>query len=116
GGHSFRRILHFEDQTGHEVHRTLLSRVRENPNIELLENHFAIDLITNKQIDTYNMGPTRCVGTYSLNKKTGEVEAFLGKSTILATGGAGKVYLYTSNWSGATGDGIAMAYRAGARI
>ncbi|WP_413290236.1 L-aspartate oxidase [Bdellovibrio sp. HCB337] len=116
GGHSFRRILHFEDQTGHEVHRTLLKRVRENPNIELLENHFAIDLIINKQVNTYDMSPTRCVGTYSLNKTTGEVEAFLGKSTVLATGGAGKVYLYTSNWSGATGDGIAMAYRAGARI
>jgi L-aspartate oxidase len=116
GGHSYRRILHFEDQTGHEVHRTLLRRVRENGNIELLENHFAIDLIINKQVDTYDMGPTRCVGTYSLNKESGEVEAFLGKTTILATGGAGKVYLYTSNWSGATGDGIAMAYRAGARI
>ncbi|HEY8269912.1 MAG TPA: L-aspartate oxidase [Pseudobdellovibrionaceae bacterium] len=116
GGHSYRRILHFEDQTGHEVHQTLLRRIRENPNIELLENHFAIDLIINKQVDTYDMSPTRCVGAYSLNKKTGEVAAFLGKSTVLATGGAGKVYLYTSNWSGATGDGIAMAYRAGARI
>lgn len=116
GGHSFRRILHFEDQTGHEVHRTLLKQVRANPNIELLERHFAIDLIINKQVDIYDMNPTRCVGTYSLNKDSGEVEAFLAKSTILATGGAGKVYLYTSNWSGATGDGIAMAYRAGARI
>ncbi|MGZ3744631.1 MAG: L-aspartate oxidase, partial [Pseudobdellovibrionaceae bacterium] len=116
GGHSYRRILHFEDQTGHQVHRTLLERVRENPNIELLEDHFAIDLIINKQVDTYDMSPTRCVGTYCLDKKTGEVAAFLGKATILATGGAGKVYLYTSNWSGATGDGIAMAYRAGARI
>lgn len=116
GGHSFRRILHFEDQTGHEVHRTVLKKVRENPNIELLENHFAIDLIINKQVDTYDMSPSRCVGAYSLNKTTGEVEAFLGKCTVLATGGAGKVYLYTSNWGGATGDGIAMAYRAGARI
>lgn len=116
GGHSFRRILHFEDQTGHELHRTLLKRVRENSNIELLEQHFAIDLIINKQVDTYDMSPTRCVGAYSLNKVNGEVEAFLGKHTVLATGGAGKVYLYTSNWSGATGDGIAMAYRAGARI
>jgi L-aspartate oxidase len=116
GGHSFRRILHVEDQTGHEVHRTLLKRVRENSNIQLLENHFAIDLIINKQVDIYDMQPARCVGTYSLNKQTGEVEAFLGKTIVLATGGAGKVYLYTSNWSGATGDGIAMAYRAGARI
>lgn len=116
GGHSFRRILHFEDQTGHEIHRALLERVRKNPQIELLENHFAIDLIINKQIDLYDMSPTRCEGVYSLNRDTGEVEAFLAKSTALATGGAGKVYLYTSNWSGATGDGIAMAYRAGARI
>lgn len=116
GGHSFRRILHYEDQTGHEVHSTLLKRVRENPNINLLENHFAIDLIINKQVNTYDMSPTRCVGAYSLNKSSGEVEAFIGRTTILATGGAGKVYLYTSNWGGATGDGIAMAYRAGARI
>jgi len=116
GGHTFRRILHFEDQTGHEVHRTLLKQVRANPNIEILEHHFAIDLIINKQVDLYDMSPTRCVGTYSLNKDSGEVEAFLAKTTVLATGGAGKVYLYTSNWSGATGDGIAMGYRAGARI
>lgn len=116
GGHSFRRILHFEDQTGHEVHRALLQKVRENPNILLLENHFAIDLIINKQVDIHDMSPSRCVGAYSLKKESGEVEAFLAKTTALATGGAGKVYLYTSNWSGATGDGIAMAYRAGARI
>ncbi len=116
GGHSFRRILHVEDQTGHQLHRTLLKLVQEHPNIELLEEHFAIDLIINKQVDTYDMSPARCVGTYALNKKTGEVDAYLGKSTVLATGGAGKVYLYTTNWSGATGDGIAMAYRAGARV
>lgn len=116
GGHAFRRILHIEDHTGHEVHQALLKQVRSNSNITLLENCFAIDLIMNKQINTYDMSPARCVGTYALDKKTGEVNAYLAKSTILATGGAGKVYLYTTNWSGATGDGIAMAYRAGARI
>lgn len=116
GGHSFRRILHVEDQTGHQLHRALLKLVREHPNIELLEEHFAIDLIINKQVNTYDMSPPSCVGIYALNKTTGEVDAYLGKSTILATGGAGKVYLYTTNWSGATGDGIAMAYRAGARV
>jgi L-aspartate oxidase len=116
GGHSFRRILHFEDQTGLEIHRTLLSRVRENPNITLLENYYAIDLIVNKEVDPNDMSPVRCIGSYALNKATGEVHTFLAKNTALATGGAGKVYLYTSNWSGATGDGIAMAYRVGARI
>lgn len=116
GGHSYRRILHFEDQTGHEVHKSVLREVRANPNIEILEDFFAIDLIMNKQIQTYDMGPAKCEGVYALNKHTGQVDAFLGKATVLATGGAGKVYLYTSNWSGATGDGIAMAFRAGARI
>lgn len=116
GGHSFRRILHFEDQTGLEIHRALLKRVREHQNIQIFENHFAIDLLVNKQVDPTDMGPTRCVGCYALDKSRGEVVSFLAKHTILASGGAGKVYLYTSNWSGATGDGIAMAYRAGARI
>ena len=116
GGHSFRRILHVEDQTGAEIHRTLLQRVRENSNIEIYENHFAIDLIVNKQVNPHDMSPTRCIGAYVLNTQNGEVTTFLGKVSALATGGAGKVYLYTSNWSGATGDGIAMAYRAGCRI
>ena len=116
GGHSRRRILHFEDQTGLEVHRTLLARVRENSNITLMERHYAIDLIVNKEIDPLDMNPVQCMGCYALDKETGEVNTFLARNTILATGGAGKVYLYTSNWSGATGDGIAMAYRVGARI
>ncbi len=116
GGHSFRRILHFEDQTGSEIHRALLKQVRANPNIQLLENHYAIDLIVNKEIDPMDMDPVRCVGCYALDKTKNTVHSFIAKHTILATGGAGKVYLYTSNWSGATGDGIAMAYRVGARI
>lgn len=116
GGHSKRRILHFEDQTGLEIHRTLLARALENPNITLMEKFYAIDLIVNKEVDPADMAPVTCIGSYALNKDTGEVHTFIAKNTALATGGAGKVYLYTSNWSGATGDGIAMAYRVGARI
>ena len=80
------------------------------------ENHFAIDLIMNKQVDPAIVGPTTVIGVYALDKKSETVEVFTARTTILATGGAGKVYLYTSNWSGATGDGIAMAYRAGCRV
>lgn len=116
GGHSERRILHFEDQTGAEIQKKLLQKVMNHPSITLLENTFAIDLIVNKQTDPSFVGKTQVIGAYALDKKTGQVNIFKSKVTILATGGAGKVYLYTSNWSGATGDGIAMAYRAGARI
>lgn len=116
GGHSERRILHFEDQTGAEIQRKLLQQIKEHPQIQVFENTFAIDLIVNKQTDPTFIGKTRVIGVYALDKKSGQVHIFSSKATILATGGAGKVYLYTSNWSGATGDGIAMAYRAGARI
>lgn len=116
GGHRVRRILHFEDHTGAEIHRALLSACQKHPNIQIVEDHFAIDLILNKQVDANDINPNRCVGAYVLNKNSGEVSVYLAKSTILSTGGAGKVYLYTSNWSGATGDGVAIAYRAGARI
>lgn len=116
GGHSFRRILHFADQTGHHIHSTLLKKVRENPNIELREDLFAIDLIVSQQLEPQKVSTNHCVGIYALEPSTGIVHTFVAKNTILSTGGAGKVYLYTTNWSGATGDGIAMAYRAGARI
>ncbi len=116
GAHSFRRVVHFEDNTGREVHRALLAKCRENSNIEIIEDHFAIDLIVNKQADPSDMSATRCIGAYVLDRNNSEVKIFLAKSTILSTGGAGKAYLYTSNWSGATGDGVAMAFRAGARI
>ena len=116
GGHSFRRILHHEDQTGAEIHKKLWHQALNHPRITILENHFAIDLIVNKQADPSITGPTSIVGLYVLDKITDEVKIISSKSCILATGGAGKVYLYTSNWGGATGDGIAMAYRAGARI
>jgi len=116
GGHSFRRIFHHEDQTGLAIHHQLLKLVRSHPNIKIFENCFTIDLILNKKIWPYQMGPSYCLGTYALLTKKQEVVSFLSQNTLLATGGAGKAYLYTSNWSGATGDGIAMAYRAGARI
>lgn len=116
GGHSFRRILHFEDQTGAEIHQKLWRQVQAHPQIEILEDHFAIDLLVNKKIDPAQTGPTAIAGVYALDKTTEEVKIITATATVLATGGAGKVYLYTSNWSGATGDGIAMAYRAGARV
>ncbi len=116
GGHSERRIFHFEDQTGAEIHKKLWKKVLNHPNIQIFEDHFAIDLIVNKQVDPQIVGPTQVIGSYVLDKKTGEVKTLTADLTILATGGAGKVYLYTSNWGGATGDGLAMAYRCGARI
>jgi L-aspartate oxidase len=116
GGHTVRRILHIADHTGQELHSQLLTRVLKHPNIRVLENHYAIDLILNRHVNPHHVGPSRCWGAFVLNRETGEVFPILSQSTFLATGGAGKVYLYTSNWSGATGDGIAMAHRAGARI
>lgn len=116
GGHSFRRILHHEDQTGAEIHSKIWAQVQKHSNIEVFENHFAIDLLVNKKIDPSAAGPTSIVGVYVLDKISGEVKTIKATATVLASGGAGKVYLYTSNWSGATGDGIAMAYRAGARV
>lgn len=107
GGHSQRRIFHVADHTGLEIHRQLLVRAQEEKNIEFVEDALAIDLILHQG---------RARGAYFFNKKTSSVTAVLAQATVLATGGAGKVYLYTSNWHGATGDGIAMAHRAGAQI
>ncbi len=113
GGHSKRRILHAKDATGREIERALLAAVAKEPNITVLENHFAIDLITTNKLG-YE-GQNRCVGAYVLSA-SGVVETFVAPVVLLATGGCGKVYLYTTNPDIATGDGTAMAYRAGASI
>lgn len=116
GGHSQRRILHVEDHTGLDIQRQLLAKVRENPDIDLYEDCLALELITNWTIDPIVSGSRKVVGAYFLNKNTQDIFPVLSDRTVLATGGAGKAYLYTSNWSGATADGIAMAYMAGARV
>ena len=113
GGHSARRVIHVADATGLAVQETLTKKVRANPNITVLEDHIAIDLITGDKLGT---GEKRCFGAYVLNNCDGEVETIGAANTMLATGGAGKVYLYTTNPDTSTGDGIAMAYRAGCRV
>ncbi len=114
GGHSKRRILHAKDVTGREVERALLAAVAEQPQIHIYENHLAIDLITSQKLGY--AGDNRCLGVHGLDKKTGLVRTFAAPVTLLATGGCGKVYLYTTNPDIATGDGVAMAYRAGAAV
>ncbi|MBT9522836.1 MAG: L-aspartate oxidase [Dechloromonas sp.] len=113
GGHSARRVIHVADATGMAVQDTLTKKVRANPNITVLEDHIAIDLITGDKLGT---GEKRCFGAYILNNRDGEVVTIGAANTLLATGGAGKVYLYTTNPDTSTGDGIAMAYRAGCRV
>ena len=114
GGHSHRRIAHAADATGRAVQKTLVSQLKEHPNIEVLEHHIAVDLITSKKLNRTN--ENRCYGAYALNNKTGKVYTIGARFTALATGGAGKVYLYTTNPDVATGDGVAMGWRAGCRV
>ncbi|MDQ2823183.1 MAG: L-aspartate oxidase [Pseudomonadota bacterium] len=124
GGHSQRRIIHAADATGHAVQVTLEEKVRAHPNITLFEHHCAIDVITSDKLDRKSVhggtphlvGQPRCYGLYVQDEKTGNVLTFEAEHTVLATGGAGKVYLYTTNPDTATGDGIAMAWRAGCRV
>jgi L-aspartate oxidase len=124
GGHSQRRIIHAADATGHAVQVTLEQKVRAHPNISLFEHHCAIDVITSDKLTPNGVhggapslvGQPRCYGLYVQDEKSGKVLTFEAEHTVLATGGAGKVYLYTTNPDTATGDGIAMAWRAGCRV
>lgn len=115
GGHSRRRILHAGDITGEELIRALVKECRNNKNIEILEHHHAIDLLTTERLGWSNES-NKCLGAYVLDVKNDQVKTLLSKTTILASGGAGKVYQYTTNPDVATGDGIAMAYRANAEV
>jgi L-aspartate oxidase len=113
GGHSHRRVIHAADATGREVETRLESRVRARENTDLFEGHIAVDLITGRKL---GIGPDRCLGAYVLDLDSGEVKTFLARFVVVATGGASKAYLYTSNPDVSTGDGIAMAWRAGCRV
>ena len=114
GGHSHRRVIHAADATGKAIEETLEQKVRRHPNIALHEQHIAIDLITSKKLGLDD--ENRCLGVYVLNKESDSVEVFSASAVVLATGGASKVYLYTSNPDTSTGDGIAMAWRAGCSV
>ena len=114
GGHTRRRILHHKDTTGREIETKLLAEVRDHSKIDLFEHHFAIDLITTSKLALE--GPDRCVGIYALCEETGIVITMRSDRVFLMTGGSGRVYLYTTNPDIATGDGVAMAWRAGCEI
>lgn len=113
GGHSHRRVIHSADATGRAIETTLEQQARAHPNITLFEQHIAIDLITGRKL---GLATSRCLGAYILDRAQGRVGVFRARFVVLATGGASKVYLYTSNPDTVTGDGIAMAWRAGCRV
>ncbi|GMT42292.1 MAG: L-aspartate oxidase [bacterium] len=115
GGHSKRRIVHAADVTGREIGRALVDAVKAEPNITLFENHIAIDLVLRSKIEDSSQTQDRVVGAFALSPEKGDVKTILAPITFLAAGGCGKVYLYTSNPDISSGDGIAMAFRAGAR-
>jgi L-aspartate oxidase len=114
GGHSHRRIVHAADATGSAVQKTLVGQVKSHPNIDVLEWHIAVDLVGSRKLGV--AGPNRVLGAYVLDIRADHVETFGARFTILATGGTGKVYLYTTNPDTATGDGLAMGWRAGASV
>ncbi len=114
GGHHKRRVLHAGDITGAELERVMVEAVKRQPNITILENHIAVDLVVSRGYDKNS--PNRCFGAYVLDISSNKVITFLAPATVIACGGTGKVYLYTSNPDVACGSGIAMAYRAGAEI
>lgn len=119
GGHNTRRIIHHTDNTGSAIEKALIKAVLNHPNIQILKETTAIDLLTPSHHSTEKLSiyePLSCIGAYLLDQKTGKVMTCLAKKTILATGGLGQIYEFTSNPEGARGDGIAMAQRAGARI
>ncbi len=116
GGHKANRIIHYQDVTGLNISTALLEKVRALPNITVLSHHIAIDLITNTQADENGRQVTSCQGASVLSLADGSVEKYVSAATVLATGGAGQVYQTTTNPLIATGDGIAMAFRAGARV
>lgn len=120
GGHSFNRIAHAQDLTGREIERALIKKVSSIDNIRIFENHTSIDLLTEHQLKFLSSGKgsgfTTCYGAYILENKTGNIHTFNSRTTLIAAGGVGQIYYHTTNPEIATGDGIAMAYRAGALI
>jgi L-aspartate oxidase len=116
GGHSENRILHYKDITGWEIERALLEEVSKNDNIEILTHYFAVEVITQHHLGDKSHGNEACYGVYALNVNTLEVEKILAKVTLMASGGAGQIYSSTTNPVIATGDGIAMVYRAGGEV
>lgn len=119
GGHSEFRVLHYKDITGFEIERALLDQIHQNPNIEILTHYFAVDLITQHHLGQFvdkSTNDIKCFGIYALNSISGNVDKILSKVTVMASGGAGHIYSITTNPTIATGDGVAMVYRAKGKV